>query len=352
VVEALRVFADVGFFWIRGEGNTLMRRFFLILAVATVASGSGLNAQELTKSQPARPAIRQTAAAEAASVTVTHPGARGEDEKAIKTLLDAFVKAFNAGNAQAAAATYTEMVVVVDAEGERIEGRAAIHDRYTASFVDNPGSTIAIKVDSFRFLGPETALEEGRSTITPAANAGAPEITRFVTVYVKQDGEWRQATVRDELAHDIIPHDRLKELEWLVGDWVNESQDAVVFTTCAWANNGNFLDREFTMKTEGRPVFSGTQKIGWDPLKRQFKMWIFDSEGGHGEGYFTRTGNQWVIKVEGVRQDGQPASATDIIMRLGKDRMGWQSTARTLGGSTVPGIDEFIVVRKPPEVGK
>jgi hypothetical protein len=27
----------------------------------------------------------------------------------------------------------------------------------------------------------------------------------------------------------------------------NESQDAVVFTTCAWAKNGNFLDREFTM---------------------------------------------------------------------------------------------------------
>ena len=137
-----------------------------------------------------------------------------------------------------------------------------------------------------------------------------------------------------------------------MGDWVNESQDAVVFTTCAWAMNGNFLDREFTTKTEGRPVLTGTQKIGWDPLKRQFKMWIFDSEGGHGEGYFAPTGNQWVIKVEGVHQDGQPASATDIITRLGKDRMGWQSTARTLGGSAVPGIDEFVVVRKSPDAGK
>ncbi len=323
-----------------------------MLAVATGASGSGLNAQESTKRQPASPATKQTPATETAAVKVTPPAARGEDEKAIKAILDAFVKAFNAGNAEAAAATYTETAVVVDEEGERIEGRAAIHDRYTASFADNPGSTIAIQVDSLRFLGPETALEEGRATITPAAGAGPPEITRFITVYVKQGGEWRQATVRDEIAHDLTPHDRLKELEWLVGDWVNESQDAVVSTTCAWATNGNFLDREFTMKTEGRPVLSGTQRIGWDPLKRQFKMWIFDSEGGHGEGYFTRTGNQWVIKVEGVRQDGQPASATDIITRLGKDRMGWQSTARTLGGSAVPGIDEFVVVRKPPEAGK
>ncbi len=329
-----------------------MKSFLLMLAVATGASGLGLNAQQSTKSQPASPAPKQTPATETAAVTVTPPAARGEDEKAIKALLDAFVKAFNAGNAGAAAATYTETAVVVDEEGERIEGRAAIRDRYTASFADNPGSTIAIQVDSLRFLGPETALEEGRATITSAAGAGAPEISRFVTVYVKQGGEWRQATVRDELAHDLTPHDRLKELEWLVGDWVNESQDAVVFTTCAWAINGNFLDREFTMKTEGRPVLSGTQKIGWDPLKRQFKIWIFDSEGGHGEGYFTHTGNEWVIKVEGVRQDGQPASATDIITRLGKDRMGWQSTARTLGGSAVPGINEFVVVRKPPEAGK
>jgi hypothetical protein len=37
---------------------------------------------------------------------------------------------------------------------------------------------------------------------------------------------------------------------------------------------------------------------------------------------------------------------------MGKDRMSWQSTERTLGGSAVPGIDEFVVVRKPPEAGK
>ena len=60
----------------------------------------------------------------------------------------------------------------------------------------------------------------------------------------------------------------------------------------------------------------------------------------------------WTVKVEGVRQDGQPASATNIITRLGKDRLGWQSTDRTLGGAAIPGVDEFVVVRTPPEVGK
>ena len=32
--------------------------------------------------------------------------------------------------------------------------------------------------------------------------------------------------------------------------------------------------------------------------------------------------------------------------------MSWQSIDRTVGGTAVPGIDEFVVVRKPPEAGK
>ncbi len=326
-----------------------MKKVFLILMVVIGATGSGLNAQESTKPVQVDPVAAQTPPAQA---TVAPAAGRGDDEKAIKALLDTFVSAFNASNAAATAATYTETAIVVDERGERVEGRAAVREQYAASFANNPGSTIAIQVDSLRFLGPETALEEGHTTITPAAGRGVPEITRFTAIYVKQGGQWRQAAVRDELAHDLSPHDRLKELEWLVGDWVNESQAAVVSTSCKWAKGGNFLDREFSMKTEGQPVLSGTQRIGWDPLKRQFKTWIFDSEGGHGEGYFTHTGDQWVVKVEGVGREGQPVSATNIITRVGKDRMNWQSTERTVGGSALPGIDEFTIVRKPPEVGK
>jgi len=320
-----------------------MKKVLPMLLVALVATGTTLCAQGLTRSRPARPGAAQPAKAAAE---------RADDEKAIRALLDAFTKAFDAGDATAAAATYTDDGIVVDEQGERIEGQADIRDQYARSFADNPGSTISVQVESLRFLGPETAIEEGRTTIKPAGGAGAPDVSRFVAVYVKQGGQWRQAVVRDQPAPDVTPHDRLKELEWLVGDWVNESQDAIVSTTCTWAKGGNFLDREFTMKTEGRPVLTGTQRIGWDPLKKQFKTWIFDSEGGHGEGYFTRTGDEWVVKVEGVREDGQPASATNIITRLGKDRMSWQSVQRTLGGAAIPGVDEFVVVRKPPEAGK
>jgi len=277
---------------------------------------------------------------------------RGDDEKAIAGLVAAFATAFNGGNAAAAAVTFAEDALVVDEHGERTEGRAAISAQLAASFAGSPGSTIAIKVDSLRFLGPDTALEEGRTTITPAGSGGVPEITRFTVVYVKKNGQWLQSAVRDELVDQRGPHEHLKELEWLVGDWINENQDAVVNTSCKWTDDGNFLIREFTMKTQGQPVLSGTQRIGWDAVKHQFKTWIFDSEGGFGEGYWTRDGDRWLIKADGVRQDGQPASSTNIITRLGKDRMSWQSVDRTLGGAAIAGINEFTVVRKPPEPGK
>jgi uncharacterized protein (TIGR02246 family) len=325
-----------------------MKKILSIALVASVATGMSLHAQEPKKVALGIEGTQTTSTRTGAAA----PASRGDDEKAIKLLLETFTKASNSGDAAAAAATYTETAIVVDEKGERTEGRAAIQAQYAASFADSPGSKIAIQVDALRFLGPDTAIEVGRSTITPPSEIGPPESTRFTAIYIKQDGKWLQSAVRDEVARDVSAHEHLKELEWLVGEWVNESQDAVVLTTCKWATGGNFIDREFTMKTKGNPVLSGTQRIGWDPLKHQFKTWIFDSEGGHGEGYFSREGNRWMVKVEGVRQDGLAVTATNIITRIGKDRFGWQSLDRTLGGSSVPGVDEFVVVRTPPEVGK
>lgn len=317
-----------------------MRCLSVCSGVLALAMCQGSGAQDSAKAEKVTPA------------KVVPATVRPEDTRALAALVASFTKAFNSGDAAAAAATFAEDALAVDEQGERTEGREAIRDQLAATFADSPGATISIKVDALRFLGPDTALEEGRTTVTPAAGGGAPEESRFTVVYIKRDGRWLQSAIRDETQDDLTPHDRLKELEWLVGEWVNESQDAVVNTTCKWAGNGNFLYREFTMKTRGQAVLSGTQRIGWDPLRKQFKTWIFDSEGGHGEGYFSHTGNEWVIKVEGVGREGLPMTATNIITRQGKDRLGWRSIDRTLGGSAVDGIDEFIVVRKPPEVGK
>src|SRR5262249_30308071 len=99
----------------------------------------------------------------------------------------------------------------------------------------------------------------------------------------------------------------------------------------------------------GKPVMHGSQRIGWDPLTRQIKSWVFDSEGGHGEGLWSRDGDRWVVKATGVRADGKVVSTTNIITYVNKDKALWASVDRGLGGDALPDVEEFALVRKPPK---
>ncbi len=142
-----------------------MRPVSVWFGVVLIASCQGAVAQE--------PATAKQKAAVAAAGSTGQETKRAGDAKAISALVEAFTKAFNAGDAGAAAATYAEDALVVDEQGERTEGRAAIKGRLTESFAESPGSTIAVEVGALRFLGPDTAIEVGRTTITPPAGGGA-----------------------------------------------------------------------------------------------------------------------------------------------------------------------------------
>jgi len=148
-----------------------MRPVPLWFGVAVLAVCQGLGAQESAKEPPA-------AATAAAAAKAVAPATRQvDDARAIAAVEASFTKAFNAGDATAAAATFAEDALIVDEQGERTEGRAALRDQLASAFADSPGSTIVIKADALRFLGPDTALEEGRTTITPVGAGGVPEVT-------------------------------------------------------------------------------------------------------------------------------------------------------------------------------
>ena len=62
--------------------------------------------------------------------------------------------------------------------------------------------------------------------------AGAPPDTnRYSVIYARQGGRWLHARIRDEPPEDDSPHEQLRELEWMLGEWVNESDDGIVKTT-------------------------------------------------------------------------------------------------------------------------
>jgi hypothetical protein len=207
---------------------------------------------------------------------------------------------------------------------------------------------MASTVETISFLDPGVARVTGRTQVT-SHEGSAPVGGRYAGIYIKRDGRWLLASVREIPDKELAPHEHLKELEWLVGDWVEETEEAVVTTSVAWSDNGNFLLRSFDVRVKGKPALSGTQRIGWDPLTRQLKSWVFDSNGGYGEGLWMRQGDQWVIKAKGVRPDGRVATATQVLTYVNKDSLRWKSIDRTLGSEISQDIDEIVMVRKPPQ---
>jgi uncharacterized protein (TIGR02246 family) len=289
------------------------------------------------------------------------PQATGEDRaadmKALRALVAEFTRAFNAGDAKAMAPLFSSDARMVTLAGRSIDGREAIEKQFAASFEENPGQTIEVKTETVRFLGAESAIEEGTATITSPQTTGQPqgstETTRYSAAYVKRDGKWLQESIRDyplpESAAELTAHEHLKELEWLVGEWVDESDDAEVHTACRWSENQSFLLRSFQVRIRGQAAMSGSQRIGWDPRLKQVRSWVFDSDGGFSEGFWSRDGERWVIKTTGVLKDGRAASATNILTRVNKDTIKWTSVERTFGADVLPDAEEINLVREPPK---
>jgi uncharacterized protein (TIGR02246 family) len=272
------------------------------------------------------------------------------DEILIRELDAAYIRDYNRGDAKALASVFIEDAEVFEAEGARYRGRDLIEKSFAETFANEKGARIALEIESIRFLTPDAAKEEGRSIITPTK--GGPVSRPYTVLYVKRDGRWQIASVREELDLLVRPHDRLEALEWMIGEWLDEGPEATVRFDCKWSEDGNFLIRTYSVKQDGKTVMSGTQRIGWDPLARQFRSWEFDSEGGYGDGKWSRDGESWVVKSTGVRPEGITASSTNILARERPDRVRWISTDRVLGDESVPGELAYVLIRVPPPPGQ
>jgi uncharacterized protein (TIGR02246 family) len=271
---------------------------------------------------------------------------READEAAIRASVEAFVKAYNAHDAKAIAALFLPEGQMVDEEGNTAEGHEAITEVFSEVFAETPEAQIEVTVDSVRFIGTALAVEVGATKMTPAPGE-TPEYGRYTALHVKRDGKWLMAVARDTEGEPSTNHERLLPLAWLIGEWIDESEDSVVFTSCRWSEDKNFILQDLNVQMAGKNAMKVTQRIGWDPLSKRMRSWVFDSEGGFGEGAWARSGDAWVIKATGVTAEGAAASATNVVMPLGKDSYLFRSGDRVIGDEVMPPI-EVKIVRKPP----
>jgi uncharacterized protein (TIGR02246 family) len=268
------------------------------------------------------------------------------DEAAIHKAVESYVAAFNQGDAKALAAMWSpEAVYTNPLSGEQVVGREAIEKQFAAIFANAKGAKLEAKTDSIQFVSPSVAVEHGTAKVLRPDQA--PEESQYTAVYVKRDAQWLLDRVTEEDVV-VVPahHEQLKELEWMIGRWVDQDDDATVVTECNWTRNNTFIARSFTIHIRDRLDMAGMQIIGWDPATKQIRSWVFDSDGGFGQGTWKKKGNRWYVQQTGVLPDGRKSSSVNIVTYVDDKACTLQSVNRTVGGELLPNIEEVKITKQ------
>jgi uncharacterized protein (TIGR02246 family) len=252
---------------------------------------------------------------------------------------------FHKGDARALAAFWTPNGDYTDESGRHLKGREAIEKAFEQYFAENKGLKVRIESQSLRFVTPDVALEEGVTEVI-APKGGPPSRDRYSIVHVKREGHWLLGSVHEAAYVPPSNHEYMRGLEWAIGDWAGEAGNGEAERLAvAWAENENFVIATFTRTSGDMPVAGATQWIGWDPLDKHLRSWIFDAAGGFGEGSWTQDGNKWVIRTNSVLQDGKKAMATFILTPVDADALSLQARDRNVEGKPVPDGPEIKLKR-------
>ena len=268
------------------------------------------------------------------------------DESAIRAAVESYTAAYNRGDAKAVAAHWSESGEWTSPSGQRFQGKQAIEKELKAMFAANKGVRIEVLAPSIRFVSPDVAIEEG--TVRVLRPTEAPADSTYLAVHVKKGGQWKLDSVHEtELPETAPVNSPLQDLAWLVGQWIDDSPDATAEATVAWTKNNAFLTYSFKAAAPGMDDdLEGTQIIGWDPAAGTVRSWMFDSDGGFGEGTWSKKGDSWIVKFSQVLPDGRKASATNIYTLVDGNTCTWKSIGRKLDGEFLPNIEQVKMVRK------
>jgi uncharacterized protein (TIGR02246 family) len=269
------------------------------------------------------------------------------DEAAIRANVAAYIEAYNRQDAAALAALWSDYGIYQNPlTGKEVSGREAIEQEFAAVLNGFKDAKLDVIVTSIDFISPSVAVEEGTAQVVSADSS--PEITEYSAVHVKQGDKWLldRVTEKENVA-PVSHYEQLKPLEWLIGTWIDEDDEARVEGTCQWAKNQNFITRSFTVEMPGQSELTGVQFIGWDGSKGKIRSWAFDSDGGFTEGTWTNKDDRWIVESAAVLPDGRKSSSINVMKLLDDGAVSWQITGRDVDGEILPNLPEVKITRTP-----
>lgn len=285
---------------------------------------------------------------------------RERDTAAIRAAAEAYQAALNKGDGAALAAFWAPDGDIVDEQGVTLDGPKTAAAT-TAAAAGTVRPELRIRETNLRFITDDVALEDGLVEVG-AAGLARPVRGRFSATWVRRQDGWKLAALREDRLDAPAGVETLQDLDWMVGEWtVVEERGGrpaaapdgrqPIDVTVRWNANRTFLLRDLKIPlhagdaTNPPVVLSVTQRIGWDPLSRQIRSWVFSSDGGHGEATWSRDGDSWVARTAAVLPDGTQTSSLNIYTFDGKDRCIWRSLPTHVGGEHAPAFT-MVMTRK------
>lgn len=265
--------------------------------------------------------------------------------EAITKAAQAFIAAYEKEDATAVASFWTPDGDFMVLSGRVVTGRQAIAEEFADVFSQNERLTIRIEVASVRFPTPDTAIENGVTSVL-SPDGSQPNRAHYTNFLVKQDGQWLLSSVRESPYVPPSNYEHLRPLEWLIGEWVEDDKDGhgarVAFQ---WTPDQNFIIAFRAVGVNGVLLDNGSQRIGWDPVANVLRSWSFESDGSFGEGAWVQEGdNKWVNRVSSNLRTGSPMTATTTVTRVDANTLTFQSTEHVVDGKTQP--DSPVVTMK------
>jgi uncharacterized protein (TIGR02246 family) len=267
------------------------------------------------------------------------------DQAAIRKAIESYMDAYNRGDAAAAASHWSRDGQYQSVTGEFEKGPDKIRPALEKLFSERKGIQVKVALFDVNLESSDRAIAKGFAVFQRQGEEN--EEVLFTATHVKEDGQWKILKVEEEESSvPLATVAKLGELEWLVGDWVDQDDSGSVETSFRWTKDYAFLNGTFRVTVGDRVVLEGTQVIGWDPIAKKIRSWIFDTKAGFAEGEWSKSDNRWTVKVKSVLGTGQKASSINIYTYVNPNSFTWQSISREVAEELLPDIDEVTVVRK------
>jgi uncharacterized protein (TIGR02246 family) len=270
---------------------------------------------------------------------------RSADRSKIEAAIESYVAAFNAKDVDKLVSYWSEEGVYLSrTSGETLTGRDQLKEEFAAILSAENAPTLAVETESIEFISPNVALERGAAVVTRGDSINR---TSYQVVYVEEGEDWLiDRVTEDEVIVKASNYEHLQKLEFLVGQWIQESEGTTIELDCEFTTNQNFLSRKYKVSSGGQVDSSGLQIIGWDAKEKLIRSWLFDSDGGFVKGEWSSHDDIWVVQSVATLADGASGSSTSIYRPIDADSFGWRKINRVLDGNILPNTDEVIVRRR------